>query len=142
MDNFEDLEMQLIQMNSDELIYFLCANDLIEKTMVCLGSCQANITLEPWKKYVDDTAWRCYIRNCTSYQKRRSLRDGSFFEQFGEDILKILKIIIRYAGHQSRFSILETIQISKPTIRKRIQDLVMRMKQDNDNNTPLGIPGC
>ncbi|KAM0687761.1 hypothetical protein COBT_000992, partial [Conglomerata obtusa] len=133
----EILKEQFIKMNNEELRNFLFTKNSINRSMTCLGSCQTNMTLETCKNYTDDAAWRCYERDCSRCQKRRSIRDVSFFEKHGKNILKIIKIILRYAGGQTRHSILQTIDISKPTLIKIIDNLIMHMQQNNERNSPL-----
>ncbi|KAM0687097.1 hypothetical protein COBT_001672 [Conglomerata obtusa] len=121
MINIEFLEESFIRMDRNELRTYLFINNLIIRKMKCLGLCKTSITYETCKNYVDDSAWMCYQNTCTFYQKRRSIRDESFFEEYGKDIHKILRVILRYTGGQTRKSILDTISISDPTLRKIIQ---------------------
>ncbi|KAM0688316.1 hypothetical protein COBT_000422 [Conglomerata obtusa] len=122
MNNYESFEEELIRMSKEELKSFCFSYYLFKRTMVCLGSCKTEMKLEICNSYADDAAWRCYVKACTHYKNRRSIRDDSFFESFGTDVVKILKILIRYAGQQTRYSILQTIDISKPTLCKIIKN--------------------
>jgi hypothetical protein len=56
--------------------------------------------LEQGKKSADKYVWGCYVKECTLYQNRRSLRVLSFFEPFGSDLKIIIRVLIRYALQQ------------------------------------------
>ncbi|KAM0684830.1 hypothetical protein COBT_003962, partial [Conglomerata obtusa] len=141
MINVEPLEEQLIKMCVGERTDFLSKHNLIKRTMICNGTCQSMMILVNCKNYIDDAACRCYSVNYSHYRNRRSIRDGSFFGKFGKDTLKILKILIRYSGNQTRHSILQTIMISKPTLHKIMHELIALMKIENSQIRPLGGPG-
>ncbi|KAM0685618.1 hypothetical protein COBT_003168, partial [Conglomerata obtusa] len=97
MNNYESFEEKLIRMSKEELKSFCFSYNLFKRTMVCLGSCKTEMKLENCNNYADGAAWRCYVKACTHYKNRRSVRVDSFFESFGKDVVKILKILIRYA---------------------------------------------
>ncbi|KAM0679655.1 hypothetical protein COBT_004174, partial [Conglomerata obtusa] len=94
--------------------------------------------LENCNSYADGAAWRCYVKACTHYKNKRSIRDDSFFESFGKDVVKKLNILVRYADQQTRYSILQTIDISKPSLCAIIKKLISQMNIENENNRPLG----
>lgn len=138
METYEELETKITMMNSAEMLAFLHEKKLIKCEMICQGSCISMMKLEKDNKYIDKYVWRCYSKNCTNYQKRKSIRESSFFEEFGCAMKRILKVIIRYSSNQQRCSILESIDISQPTLKKILKKLVILMKQDTLSEPKLG----
>lgn len=79
---------------------------------------------------------------CATYQGRISIRQDSFFEGFGCKLNLIMRVVLRWCGKQPRFSIIETLAISEPTLRKILNNLILRMKNENLNLNKFGGSGC
>jgi hypothetical protein len=54
--------------------------NLFLREMKCLGSCSSTMKFEQDKKSADKYVCRCYVKVCTLYQHRRSVRDLFFFK--------------------------------------------------------------
>lgn len=131
-------EESVILKTKRELIEYMFEGLLFKREMCCKGSCSSPMKLEECKQYVDGFVWRCYTRRCTSYQKRRSIRDESFFEGFNTPLKTLLKTLFRYVSGQQQTSILKTIDICQPTYNKLVKKLIILMKTSNDNGRKLG----
>lgn len=69
---------------------------------------------------------------------KKSLTDGSFFSTIGKDIKKVLKVLLRWCDGNNIQTIITTIQISFPTVRKIFDLLFEKMEVDNNNQPKLG----
>lgn len=136
--NTEELEEAIIKMNDEEILQWAFTNNLILREMKCCGSCDIFLKLESAPNYIDKYAFRCYSKNCSYYQKKRSVRDCSFFESFGMHLKTILKVLIRYSCNQQRCSILSSIDISAPSLKKILLLLNTYMKNANSKEKKLG----
>lgn len=139
--DLEILEERIIRMNQDELNTFLFQKNLFLREQTCNGSCGRPLKYEKCTNYVDKYCWRCTYKECTNYQQRISIRKGSHFENFGKDMKKFLKVLIRYSARQCQHSILSTVGISKPTLRKLFKTITSKMKFENEQARKLGGPG-
>ena len=142
MYSLEELEEYIIKMEKRELVNYLFENNLICREMLCTGTCKKPMKFETAQRYTDGYAWRCYNKDCTYYRKRKSIRDGSFFEDFRFEAKTILKVIFRYCGGQQQSSIIATIAISRPTYDKILSKLIGLMAIDNRKEPKLGGPLC
>jgi transposase-like protein len=82
------------------------------------------------------------VPQCTFYEKRQSIRNGSLFETLGKDLRKILKIMLRWCAGQDQNSFVSSIQISTPTYRKLFILISEKMKISNESSRKLGGSGA
>ncbi len=113
--NANDLEILIIKMSQEELINFLMAEKWIKNESVC-PKCQTSMKLVNYKKCNEEKAWRCLNTKCTNYKEYKSVRFGSFFEGFRLKLCIILRIILKYATRQSRYSLKIYFNLSDRTI--------------------------
>jgi hypothetical protein len=137
----EERENKIMKMNNEDLNNYMFINNFYKRSMVCTGSCGVTMKYVKCSNYVDDFCWRCVSKGCTNYGKRESIRQGSFFESLGKDIHVIIKVILRWSGKQNQISILKTVAISKPLIRKVFKMLIQKMNLSNEMGRKLGGPG-
>ncbi|MGL6008786.1 MAG: hypothetical protein ACRC1D_04945 [Culicoidibacterales bacterium] len=127
-------------MTAEELIAWAFENELLLREQFC-SKCSTPLKYERCKSYADSFCWRCTTRTCMDYQKRTSIRSGSFFEGFGLELKKIIKVLLRYSIDIGAEAIFGSVKISKPLIRKILKGLIRKMDISNKNGRKLGGPG-
>lgn len=136
--HIEEIENEIMNFNDEEMLQFLFNNHLIKNEFICPGSCKSLMKIVTAKSYSLGKAWRCFSIGCTSYLCKKPLTDGSFFETIGKDIKKVFKIMLRWCGGNNMKSIVSTIQISFPTVKKIFDLLFDKMKDHNEIQPKLG----
>ncbi|KAM0687839.1 hypothetical protein COBT_000914 [Conglomerata obtusa] len=108
--NPNELELTIIKFNQEELINFLINEKFLRNRNICT-SCKTSKNIVTYKKCSAGKAWRCMNSLCKDYKKYESIRKDSFFEDFNLSITLIIRIILKYATRQTRFSIKEYFSI-------------------------------
>lgn len=137
----EKIEEEYIKMCDEDFLNYMFSKNFLRREMMCPGTCQSNMKLCSAVRYSEGVAWRCFAIGCSRRHSRVDVRKHSFFSEFGIELKKIFKILLRWAGGQTQSSILSTIQVSKPTLIKLIKKLVGLMALDNERQPKLGGPG-
>lgn len=137
VEDLEDLEEKIIKMDNKELFKYALQKNIIKNEMLCGSNC-TNMKLVISKRYVDGYAWRCFNKKCNNYQKRISVRNKSNLEHFNIKLKTIFKILIKYSSGQSRNSIINSMKISKPSLKKFLDKIIDLMILDNKKMKKLG----
>ncbi|KCZ79174.1 hypothetical protein H312_03443, partial [Anncaliia algerae PRA339] len=87
---------KLITMNDDEFLNYLFQKSLVKNAQNC-SSCGVEMILKYKKEVNEKYTWRCINSLCCNYKTTRTLRYGSFFQDFRLPIREILKCIYSYA---------------------------------------------
>lgn len=101
MMSINEIEKLLTRMNKLEIIEWCMVNNLLLKELNC-KDCLISMNFVSYFRNIDEFAWRCMNKKCISYKKCFSLRKSSFFENFNLDLLRLLKIILKYASGMER----------------------------------------
>lgn len=140
MTNLDALEQRIILFTDEELLHFLFEKRLIHNHFDC-PICFSAMKLEKARRLTENYCWRCYNQECSFRYKRHSLRTGSFFADFGMSIRLLLRVLIRYACRQPAYSILEGLTLTRPTYKKLMKQLILKMAVANLSERKLGGPG-
>ncbi|KAG0438230.1 hypothetical protein DMUE_3216 [Dictyocoela muelleri] len=119
----DGLIQKILNCNALELIDLMMDLGAIPSEKICL-SCNNFMNINKYNKNIDGYAWRCNNRRCISFKSYISLRVGIFFEKLRIDIKKIMRIILQYSSRQSRYSINESLYVSKPVVLSIINKLI------------------
>ncbi len=114
-----ELETAIIRFDRAELIQFAFEKNFLVKEKICL-SCNTTMNIVKYKNTIDNFAWRCMNVKCNQYKQYKTIRPGSFFEGVDLELSIVLRIVIKYATRQSRYSIKAYFDLSLPTIDKII----------------------
>lgn len=136
-----DLEDNLTIKSKEETVTYMMELSLLRRTLTCDGICKSPMKLEKSLRYTDGVSWRCYTKGCDGYQKRTSVRKFSFFDGFCIEMSLVLKVLLRWVGGQQRSSIINTLNLTEPTLRKVFTKLIVLMNIDNKKQPKLGGPG-
>ncbi|KCZ78048.1 hypothetical protein H311_00932 [Anncaliia algerae PRA109] len=136
----DELETMIIKMERTEFILFLMQNGFLKKEIVCC-KCNQNMKLVNYNQNKDKKAWRCYTSNCSGYKTYKSIRLGSFFQNFTCDLLFILRVIIKYVTKTQQFAIFEYFGSKKSTIQKIIKEFRSFIPETDFSLNKLGGPG-
>lgn len=139
--NNESFEINLIKMNQEEINNYLFQEGFIHREQICEGSCKQQLKYVKCSTFTEQYCWRCSLAGCSKFQQRTSIRKNSFFENFSIDCKTVFKILLRWSCKQQQHSILQSINVSKPTFRKIKEKLNEKMKVANENGRKLGGPG-
>ncbi|KAM0684804.1 hypothetical protein COBT_003988, partial [Conglomerata obtusa] len=135
-----ELETAIIRFDRAELIQFAFEKNFLVKEKICL-SCKTTMNLVKYKKSIDNFAWRCMNVKRNQYKQYKTIRSGSFFEGVDLELSIVLRIVIKYATRQSRYSIKAYFDLSLPTIDKIINKIVDRIPVIDFSTSKLGGPG-
>lgn len=137
MNNIDKNEQFFIKSTSVELINYLFEKQLICRNMNC-PSCSSQMKMEKKLGFVEDFCWRCYNNSCIKRYKRHSILKNSFFENFKHELRTYLRCICRFAGKQPSYSILKTLSLSRPSLRKLKNKILDLMVIENKKLRKLG----
>ena len=137
--NPSELTEKLYTFSQKELITYCMEKSFIPREQCC-RKCTSPMHFVAYKRNIDEYAWRCMQRDCSSYKKYFSIRLNSFFDGFRIPIKKILMIILCYSVRQSLHSIKRLLDYDKKTIEMILTKLKLKMATDFSNDK-LGGPG-
>lgn len=140
MDTIYKLEQKINKFTPNEFLNYLFEKEILKNNMLC-PTCKFSMKLEKKDTFILGHCWRCYNKSCGGKYKRHSITKDSIFNSFGISLKLLMKIILRYAGKQIGASILNTIDISRPTYRKLMKVINNRMKIENEKMRKLGGVG-
>ena len=122
MTNFyEGTIRYLINASIEEIIIFFEQKNIL-KTNISCSSCSDRL-IKKNGKYIDKYIYRCYKRNCSLYQKRISIRSGSFLSCSTISLRSWVEVLYRWSKNDCITRILEDIVISKPTLIKIFKEI-------------------
>lgn len=134
----EKLEERIVKATPLESIIIIQEMKIICSELKCTV-CLEIMRFVSCKNSVDGYVYRCKSSTCLNYDKRISVRTGSFLEGFKISFKTFLKVIIRWCSDQGRHSILKTIDINKTTLNKILKKIFLKIKNNEDiNKTKLG----
>lgn len=125
-----NLEDFVVKASSEELVCWAIEANLLAKNPVC-PICLIPLKMEFRKCQLEHLSYRCYNKQCPKRHKRYSITINSFFGSFGGSFRELLRALSRLAGKQPSYSILKTLDISSPTLRKLKKLLRTKMAEEN-----------
>lgn len=116
MSLYRTLILPLYTGSIEDIIQYLKSKNILQSTMNCLF-CTHSMTQTKCNKKKDKYVWKCQDKTCPRYKTTRSIRDGSFIENFRLDLKTIILLLFRFFKEECNIgkTSLE-LDISTPTI--------------------------
>lgn len=136
MSEIYELEKEIKRLSSSAFINWCIERFILPREIVC-PECKDPMKLEIKKSYIEDHCWRCYNCECSARKKRYQIFFNAFFKNI-KNVRNCLIAILRIAGAQPTHSIVKTLDISEPSLRKLKNNLIPKMAYENTQMGKLG----
>lgn len=136
----DDLEVELTKMSTCDLVGVLRDMNLLRKNQKC-KFCSVFMVEKYFTSSRESIVWRCYNKQCEKYRGRLSIRDGSFYDGLSLPLLKVLKVLLRWALNVPQASICRGMGIDSRTFRKIIHKFIEIVGVFDKRQGKLGGPG-
>jgi len=125
----------------DEVIERLMSINLLKTGMTC-SACSSEMSLVKDRDMADAKAWRCPKGSCSGKRKKKSIRSGSFFENYKLSLSEVFCAIYYWSVEKSISDVISDLGISLPTA-VRIYSQVRERVANYIDSAPaqLGGPG-
>ena len=111
-------------MMPEELIVKELMNISLLRPFSICESCHDPMALYERQDTLDHSAWRCTTTTCPKYQTHKSIREGSFFENFNKTDLKdILTTIFCFSQEKQINTVVSDFGISRYLVMKIYSEL-------------------
>lgn len=139
--NYEEWERATYTQNAAQFIKLMMEFGFLQKQVDC-KSCKNAMKLVNYTRNKDTVAWRCVVKKCKDFEKYKSIRYGSFFNDFSVDLRFIFRILIKYSVGTSQSTLIKANEKDPKIIEKIINKLLNLIPKSDFSKNKLGGPGC